>query len=208
MKTLIDAVNEFKGEVVTGNFQYVCNQSVGFIHRWSNKSLDDLAIPQWSFLCTEDEFLATVAECETNFGKCGQSYSDYKFDYHLHPALKRNKPTPIFTQEMADNAVLPSVGMECLMDGTEIIYVVVLPADNEGDLILTPKDEDGNYWQHSNVKNIKPLTPPKTDKEKAIDEYIESQHHGLDSLSQSIKTIMKNAFEAGVSFQPLTVEVK
>ena len=249
MKTVIDSVNEFKGgwpllRYTTDNwYEDGCN----LFHNEET-------------ICSEDEFIATAAECETNFGECKQSYSDYEFDYRLHLALKRNKPTkeldvmeginkgdlirikgkiyklrdhfattssrhqelidsgfleqepqptPIFTQEMVDNGVLPSVGMECLINFPDIDnawYKYTIDFMGKHTFIASCEDVSERFGHVDDVY-FKPLDT-RTDKEKAIDEYIESQHHGLDSLSQSIKTIMKNAFEAGVSFQPLTVEVK
>ena len=134
MKTVIDAVNELRGDLsnsakadcskylkyslVTG--AWLCSRS-----SIANHSYDDV--------CTTEEFLATVAECETNFGECEQSYSDYMSEWEYVQEFKlKSTPTytqemsnlgarltkkplfdvPIFTQAMADNGVSPSVGME------------------------------------------------------------------------------------------------
>lgn len=75
---------------------------------------------------------------------------------------------PIFTQSMSDNGEFPQVGMEVEVDGTGVVYVIVLPKDSEGDFILTPKNGD-KYWQRSNVQFIKPIDT-RTDKEKAVDD--------------------------------------
>jgi hypothetical protein len=89
----------------------------------------------------------------------------------------------------------------------------VLPADNEGDLILTPKDEDGNYWQRLNVKNIKPIKPPIT--------LIDGECYQFNSPSgglfkgyyipvKGLFVAHKGSFDVHLctNIQPLTVEVK
>ena len=122
----------------------------------------------------------------------------------------------IYTKEMADNGELPLIGSKVqfvgnddylvefsIVDGDEI-ECICHTTDFEGESIGVYRHKDG-YSVSILTQLVKPIDT-RTDKEKAIDKYIESQHHGLESLSQSIKTIMKNAFEAGVSFQPLTVK--
>jgi hypothetical protein len=227
MKTVIDAVNEFEGEWPFWS-DFMCQASA------RNMTFPDFQLREshsfdvndnHTHTCTRKEFLATVAECETNFGKCKQSYHDYKIKFWVDDILNipksvnhrcsysfTDKPTPTYTQAMADNGVSPSVGMECLMDGTKIIYVVVLPADNEGDLILTPKDENGNYWQRLNVKNIKPIKPPIT----LIDgKAYQFEHNGLVWNGLYIKGGNSMLCSLGnpnvnlcTNIQPLTVEVK
>ena len=71
MKTVIDAVNELKGEWV--NVQLHSG-------RWYINQVDALS-HEGGQVCTRQKFLATVAECETNFGKCKQSYSGYKSNF-------------------------------------------------------------------------------------------------------------------------------
>jgi len=212
MKTLIDAVNEFECDMGCYNYIFGGTNKNKLNRGVSQLTLSTINNDSWWELCGRHEFLATVAECETNFGKCKQSYSDYKFDYHLSP-----EPTPAYTQAMADNGVLPSVGIECLIDGTGVVYIVVLPADNEGDLILTPKNEGGNYWQRSNVKYIKPLTPPITlidgkayqfelcFGDYRVGYYCSVRNSFFDGLLKSHKICGK---AEATNIQPLTVEVK
>ena len=126
-----------------------------------------------------------------------------------------NKPL-VYTQEMADNGELPSVGMKVMLEedtdffscasgeiktlkANDIVYVVAIGnrSDNNAPVITLMKQGAG--FCTINPDYIKPIDQ-RTKKEKAIDEYIQSQHHGLESLSQSIKTIMKNAFEAGTEW--------
>ncbi|HHZ94611.1 MAG TPA: hypothetical protein EYN67_03405, partial [Flavobacteriales bacterium] len=70
--------------------------------------------------CHREEFNQLVSECETNFG-ASVSYAEYKKLYNsvmgespLETPLDDNSK-PVYTKEMADNGVIPSVGMECLI---------------------------------------------------------------------------------------------
>ena len=283
MKTVIDAVNEFKGAFDNGNFANTHNENFltndDYVHMIVTNQNTDLEIgtlvvysevderDDVDFICTRKQFNDLVTDCSLNFGKCsgvalavyvagakqlltksdkelevmdidwgkapeGATHYDgflyYKeclgyFEFfctdswewkrsgsskslllhHMVSTKTSQQPKPVFTQEMCDNGELPSVGMECFIDGTGVIYIVVLAADNEGDCILTPKGEDGNYWQRSNVKHIKPA---KTDKEKAID-YMQYAYDKGNNMADVLSEIEKG-YVKGVSFQPLTVEVK
>tara|TARA_R110000782_G_scaffold263381_2_gene356001 strand:- start:2173 stop:3015 length:843 start_codon:yes stop_codon:yes gene_type:complete len=85
MKPVIDkimnAVSKLKGDLgnvatplYTDKYLYWCNESFFECLSFS----DDIS---WELICSCEEFLATVAECETNFGKCNQSYSGYKSNF-------------------------------------------------------------------------------------------------------------------------------
>jgi hypothetical protein len=210
MKTVIDAVNEFKGEIDTGVEAFVCNQSSGSIKVWYNDTFVDLATPQWTPLCCAKEFNDLVSQMETNFSKREQSYSDYKFDYHLSP-----EPTLTYTQAMADNGVLPSVGMECLyLDSTTNNYIKCLVMYiSEWAIVLKQAGEgygkDVELAKHINDVTIKPLTPPKTDDEKFMDALVEYNLCTDDSdWKEHLLGFIKSGELHGVSFQPLTVEAK
>tara|TARA_R110000764_G_scaffold54926_1_gene119807 strand:+ start:7 stop:540 length:534 start_codon:yes stop_codon:yes gene_type:complete len=99
-----------------------------------------------------DQFTDRVSQMKANFGKCEQSYSDYKVDYHLSP-----EPTLTYTQAMADNGELPSVGMEFIWRtwGEDVLCKMLgVHKDEcwfdtkEGTKLVT------------NITNLKPLTPP------------------------------------------------
>ncbi len=126
-----------------------------------------------------------------------------------------NKPL-VYTQEMADNGELPSVGMDALLEedteffscasgeittlkANDIVYVVAIGNRSDNNATVITLMKQGAGFCTINPDYIKPIDQ-RTKKEKAIDEYIQSQHHGLESLSQSIKAIMKNAFEAGTEW--------
>ena len=99
MKTVIDAVNEFKGKGYDFSADWIersnnkhCYIEVTAIapNRREIRNIGQIVNAGTRFnrkysrlVCTKDEFLETVAECETNFGKCNQSYSDYKFIKNL-----------------------------------------------------------------------------------------------------------------------------
>jgi hypothetical protein len=84
MKTVIDAVNELKGDLNNSwkyksgidNFIFV-KSDTGMIVAYPEM---ERGFPdQFKYICTNKEFLATVAECETNFGKCNPiNVSHYK----------------------------------------------------------------------------------------------------------------------------------
>ena len=127
MKTVIDkimnAVSKLKGDLDnvatprhTDKYLYLCNESYFECLSFS----DDIS---WELICTTDEFLATVAECETNFGKvthgehCNYAHAskllltkdldkelDMGIDWSKYDVevLLKDKPTPTYTQEMSN----------------------------------------------------------------------------------------------------------
>jgi len=110
-----------------------------------------------------------------------------------------DEPIPTYTQAMADNGESPSVGMMVIDRRNKCEYEILLTADTSGHYVM--KGGDGSYHCEL-LKYLKPIDT-RTDKEKAFDEHFEKS--GCDYKYQSI---LRNAFEAGISFQPLTVEVK
>ena len=227
MKTVIDAVNQFKGNSRVGNYYYVCNQDSGVVALWGKATLDDLYGPLWSELCTDREFNDLVSQMETNFGKCEQTYGNYKGLYRackrleLYPLINNKpQPTPIFTQEMTDNGVLPVVGMEVLytcinhQSGKPVIevgkwYSGTVIAYHDG-FVWT---SDNGLRQLSNTK-FKPLTPPITlINGAAYQFYVEetaSIFHGIWSKERQQMCTEHSYFYKRVceGIQPLTVEVK
>ena len=99
---------------------------------------------------------------------------------------ERPQPTLTFTQAMADNGELPSVGME-FMCGDEMesdertvefkgvkVKVIGISVMGEDTVITFYHDMLGVGCGIFFTSWVKPLTPPKTDKEKAIDDIISS----------------------------------
>jgi hypothetical protein len=232
MKTVIDkimnAVSKLKGDLDnvatprhTDKYLYLCNESYFECLSFS----DDIS---WELICTTDEFLATVAECETNFGECEQSYSNYTIDYVLRVRMDRfermsnlgarltKKPlfdVPIFTQEMSDNGVLPSVGMEVMIDGEK--RVILMGADKDGDYITMSK----GVYQFDSIGYIKPLNPPITLIDKGLylvdignkKELVGEAYYttiGECWMINSLRTNASYRAELCTNIQPLTVEVK
>tara|TARA_R110000823_G_scaffold80774_2_gene183739 strand:- start:138 stop:779 length:642 start_codon:yes stop_codon:yes gene_type:complete len=158
------------------------------------------------------------------FKKTGENKQDY-IDEIKRVKESVKEETLEYTQDMADNGVLPSVGMECRFDTTFFTTVT----SNRGTCEIIAY-YDGKVWINIidfdcvinlNVIDFKPLTPPKTDKEKAIDDldkvittayqdkidsYVSSSRFKSEARVLLDQIIKGNV--AGVSFQPLTVEVK
>jgi hypothetical protein len=290
MKTAIDAVNELKGDYNCKDASNTCDQIIVAMKNFHGYSVGDIEVGSgnrydgrgsWRAICTFNEFLATVAECETNFGQCDPiNVSHYKLagkvlltkdldkeldvdiwknapegathlskesneevgcwikqnqsnklfyitvEYH---EIKRNnepdswiptedfdikdltpkpQPTPIFTQEMADNGVLPSVGMECraITNTVTIGYV-----GNNFLVLVFPDGSDGTITHKEALEDLKPLTPPIT--------LIDGKAYQFECGSNTrLGFFNGKGFVGGVhsywelsactNIQPLTVEVK
>ena len=236
MKTLIDAVNEFEGDMGCYNYIFVGTNKNKLNRGVSQLTLSTLDNDSWRELCGRHEFLATVAECETNFGKC-IPYAEYKTEYarkekviimldELHkltddPVKELDvfinctynndpQPAPVFTQAMADNGELPSVGMLVMMRGSK--RIILLGPDSGGDYITI--NEHGSY-DFDSANKFKPLTPPielidgkayqfdVRGKEGIVNgiynDYDKKLHIGQDHYFDLI---------SATNIQPLTVEVK
>lgn len=145
MKTVIDAVNEFKGVAKHHDqhnpnwFNFVGYQLKGGFYLLEKKSK--------FVVCTREEFNQCVVE--------------------MSKAEWIKPKEPIYTQEMSDDGVLPGVGMECLIklhhhDNSHFQkgYINGYSQDKKW-IILT--DYLGNIESH-NISNgtyeFKPLTPP------------------------------------------------
>ena len=86
MKTVIDAVNEFKGDWENAEYGEI---DVRFIFEcFNNKDVtnsigalvgdcENGSPENYREVCTRKQFNDLVSQMETNFGKCEQSYSDY-----------------------------------------------------------------------------------------------------------------------------------
>jgi len=194
MKTTYDAVNEFNGQ-------------------WYG-SKDKVYICDTGAIADYDQFNDLVSQMETNFGKCEQSYSDYKFDYHLSP-----EPILTYTQAMADNGELPSVGMECLIFNANCAHPKYIKGliKYVGDLVIYAYVENGERCDNVKTLKFKPLTPPiELIDGKAyqfelcfgdyrVGYYCSVRNSFFDGLLKSHKICGKA--EAS-NIQPLTVEVK
>lgn len=164
MKTVIDAVNKYQGvwpdenlrELVTtdkswdGGRRYTGRIEPRYDCSMGDNPCHDIDEKSWVVLCDRSKF-----------NKCVDEMSKAEWI--------KSKPL-VYTQEMSDNGVLPSVGMEYLREGGQVNKCLV----NYGDFAI------GLIVDHVKVNNklpltqtargmCKPLTPSKTDTEKAID---------------------------------------
>ena len=218
MKTVIDAVNELKGDYNCKDVSDTCDQIIVAMKNFHGHSVGDIEVGSghrydgrgsWRAICTFNEFLATVAECETNFGE-SYSYSNYKTEFNYINSIN-SKPAQIFTQEMADNGVFPSVGMGVMFKHGGYDIQGTVTAITKEFIVLT--DE----WGKERIRKlsespIKPITPPvPLDDGEAYQFYIDSL------VIKGIYRKMDNKFynyngDFGVGYctniQPLTVEVK
>ena len=263
----MDAVNEFEGECDYYENYFYCGSRINKLNSGVIQStLKPIYNTSWDAVCTRAQFLATVAECETNFGKLthGEHYERYvrasklllarDLDKELdmdriscyvchvgaypmqqycgscgHELLSElvPQPTPIFTQEMVDNGVLPSVGMKLMggkVFGGEGVeqwfsfprYIVCAHHSDGIRFFVDVLNPNGKVISEAprvfsiSSDQFKPLTPPKTDKEKLIEEFQNALHdsfgtHTADDWS-SIEDIASDLFNSFL-IQPLTVEV-
>ena len=150
----------------------------------------------FSPVCTRDEFLATVAECETNFGKC---------------------EPPTYTQEMADNGVLPPIDSEYLdEDGQPCKALLHYGSFVIGEMIEHIPTSQYQVLSTSRNDRVKPLTPPielidgKAYQFDYVNKPCDGTYHGLFNAKLN-RFIIKDGFVAAdytLNIQPLTVEVK
>ena len=218
MKTVIDAVNEFKGEWYGSEDKvYICDTGV---------------------ITDYDQFNDLASQMETNFGEC-IPYAEYKTEYarkekviimldELHKLIDEpvkeldvlinctsnndQQPAQVFTQAMADNAdFLPPVNMIVKHKGVKKIVIGELDYNNN----LALKSIDNELYSLGHIYDIKPLTPPielidgkayqfdVRDKCGIVNgiynDYDKKLHVGQDHYFDLI---------SATNIQPLTVEVK
>ena len=120
MKTVMDAVNEFKGE-----WKGVKNHIyVGSRYNGQNKGVfqftyDSIGNDQWEPVSTRAEFNDLVSQLETNFGECKESYRGYKtqFEYMTNKSTKELE----LMDEESNQCKISNLGnvlhnMSCSMD--------------------------------------------------------------------------------------------
>ncbi len=175
MKTVIDAVNEFKGEqpeamITRTLWGYARDKPLGTATGYMYDKVQ---------ICTIEEYEQCVEDCSNNVGKA----------------------KPVYTQAMADNGELPSVGMECCYSTSSAVVW------NKCTVIAY---YDGFVWTSDNGvrplanTRFKPLTPPKTDKEKAFDKFLDINYNSTRDeflKSESDRDFIEGlelAFNAGI----------
>jgi len=152
MKTTIDAVNEFKGDI--RNAPYCSKESKlilvsnGTDSIWYKGELvvDDANYTPsvFSLVCTIEEFNKCVSDCSS--------------------AIIQK---PIYTQAMKEAGELPSVGMECLVklkyqDNSMWLSCFIIGLNKEKDFLVFDHKIRG-IEQHNTINGayeFQPLTPP------------------------------------------------
>tara|TARA_R110000744_G_scaffold380568_1_gene503268 strand:- start:43184 stop:43774 length:591 start_codon:yes stop_codon:yes gene_type:complete len=167
MKTLWDAVNELKGDL---NNTWRFDGSEKYLHYLNvdNSWLcnDRQSITHYDTLGTTAEFNQLVKYMEYNFGKCS-AVDIYNYSRAKKEPLKPIDKSLVYTQEMVDNGVMPSVGMEFIHKGE---VAVTLSTSNEHEGVATFTADDGCTIECCwfNGALVKPIDT-RTKKERAID---------------------------------------
>jgi len=205
MKTVIDAVNEFKGDfdnTEINGFEEDQDQVL-----MANKAFDQFdqydlsngsnntSNEYWTVICTLDEFNQCVDE---------MSKAEW---------IKPVTLSPIYTQEMADNGELPLVGMECMINDSihdDKYYKSVISFVGTSNIIWTHGGAE--YSQSTSPLTFKPITLPI--------ELLNGEFYGFDYNNDSYRGIYSKREDRFIfadghvmaisckNIQPLTVEVK
>jgi hypothetical protein len=173
MKTTIDAVNEFKGEWATDDEMGPVTHIVMANINLGDYLKGDLKVVRgavgnhyWKVICSHEEFNNLVLRLSSNFGK-SISYETYKQSW--------KETSMTYTQEMHDNDVLPSVGMEVVarynFDSKQVTH--------QGEVLYVSKYHvilntiHGNEW-HGLLDDfiMEPLPPVKTEFEIAQEKQV------------------------------------
>lgn len=114
MKTLWDAVNELRGDL---NNTWRFDDSEKYLHyldvdgSWLCNDRQSIAC--YDTLGTTAEFNQLVKDMEYNFGKCS-AVDVYDYARSKKEPLKPISKPLVYTQEMADDGVIPSIGMKLM----------------------------------------------------------------------------------------------
>ena len=133
MKTVTDAVNEFKGEYPYDEPSIIEQISTGNFDSWREECDHGLNTGNFRLVCTTNEF-----------NKCVEEMTNMNIK-------------PVYSQAMVDAGVMPSVGMEC-QTSTGIVTVRYV-----GKSVVVADDDEGSEFTMSKkgaLHSLKPLTPP------------------------------------------------
>ena len=114
---------------------------------------------------------------------------------YLTPRPQPKPVKPVYTQEMADSGVLPSVGMKCIAESNGVVggsyLVTVSQINDKGQFACI--DENGDYLIHypdeDKSESFKPIDT-RTSKEKAID-YMNYAYNKGQSMEDVFNEIVK-----------------
>ncbi|MBL4795884.1 MAG: hypothetical protein JKY50_00565 [Oleispira sp.] len=162
MKTVIDAVNESKGEWEIGkNFIYFGTKRNGINSDAYQFTYHALTNNVWDLICDETQFNQCIDEMATNYGT-SETYSDYKVNY----TAANDDIKPMLVDDNSRQAKLSNIGnilhnLSCSMDdGYE--------QDQFGEYASYLWDLSV-YFRESEVGvSVKPVTVPKFTKEMAV----------------------------------------
>ena len=180
MKTIIGAINKFKGELKS-NTQLVISD--GRDNGYYESCLDYIASDYYKLVCTRDEFNAKVDFLESNMGMANMHLLHNYRDAVSIGAINKDNPKPVFTQVMANSGQLPSVGMEFMGKGyaykadTEEWFKLEALGVYDGNVIAKSCSESGKVQLYSEFKPI----DQRTDREKAFDKGVDDLANHLDS---------------------------
>lgn len=175
MKTVIDAVNNFKGIFPYSDAFYIIhwyNPHDGGLFEFSNMIVGNKPNSNWYPVCTKELFNQCVEDCSNNFGK---------------------EVKPTYTQAMANHNILPLVGMKCCYSSlAEVVWNICTVIAYYDGYVWT---SDNGIRMLSNTK-FKPIDT-RTDTDKAYDD-METAYKTL-TLETFISCIKTGDFH-GVTF--------
>jgi hypothetical protein len=141
----------------------------------------------------------------------GDNYRNHKKE-DFHVISTRPTQPPVFTQEMADNGVLPSVGMEVeLVVFENLTSLGHIEFKNEVGFLFRYKENNlCDFMEFSSDIAFKPLTPPITlidGKAYQFDSHGETRN-GIYGMNSLINNEGDFAITSCTNIQPLSVEVE
>ena len=190
MKTVMDAVNEFKGEWPYSDsivmYYYAGTNGYGFYSRTS-KSFRATGF-------TSECFNDLVSQLSTNFGLVTTGHlrlwqRELK-SQEVHDINERfnELEQPVFTQAMADNGELPLVGMEVTID-SQVVQIVGITTKGKP-IFELPSGYVDSFSANTNFKPI----DTRTDKEKAVDEFIDKVFGTGQLIDRKLISLAYDAF--------------
>lgn len=218
MKTVMDAVNEFKGEWPNPKFvAYKGNEPCVILSKTTVKLDGDsyeegvmyiggtkCSSDYFVVICIEKEFNDLVSQLETNFGE-SESIGKYNMrTFHEESLLKSLPEQPVFTQAMADNgkaysqqkSVLMEESLMCIIDHLSECGISISNDYHAPSIDDLPEPQQKAKWVAMNALD-RLVIDTRTDKEKAIDVYIAKQ---VSLLTMHEADMIREAFNAGVKW--------
>ena len=149
MKTVIDAVNEFKGVLPSDRCVSIIMARFGFYdYKAGDLKLGAIfgGSKYWEVICTKEEF-----------NQCVKELSEAKW-----------MSKPVYTQEMKDKGELPSVGMKFIdvLYNKHTVVTAIFRHDNQ--VVYVAGKGNGKKYFGAELRECKPIDT-RTDKEKTDD---------------------------------------